>query len=144
MSNLHDFQMVYSNFNVSPIKTPYAEPSDALETLKSKVVVIHGSNDVAVPAEQVELVTKLAIAEKWAPPGMLLFYDDGGGSMLLFDHPTVFASIYRKAFEEQVLLKVKTAAHEGVNPSYHKPVGRGIRKHSSGKRGHGRSSYQGQ
>eukprot|EP01083_Nonionella_stella_P159421 520004_1 len=64
-------------FNVSPIKTKHAEPSDALASLKSKVIVIHGSKDILVSAQQVESVTKLAISEHWAPAGTLSFYDDG-------------------------------------------------------------------
>ncbi|KAL7543772.1 hypothetical protein ACHAXR_013085 [Thalassiosira sp. AJA248-18] len=93
----------HKNFNVSPIKTPYAEPSEALSTLKSKIVVIHGSKDIAVTAEQVELVTKLAIVEHWAPPNKLFFYDDGQGHFLFFDNPTALASVYREAFEEQIV-----------------------------------------
>lgn len=109
------------NFNVTPMKTPYAEPSNALSSLKSKIVVIHGSQDVMVDAEQVELVTKLAIKENWAPPGKLSFYDDVEGHLPFFDNPTVIASAYRHAFEEQVLaaesdskvdISAKTASHE--------------------------------
>lgn len=95
----------YSNmaFNVCPIQTPYSSPSDDLSTLESKVIVVHGSPDTVVPGELVESVTKLAIADQWAPTGMLSFYDDGEGHMVLIDYPHVFGEIYRKALEEQVL-----------------------------------------
>lgn len=92
----------FRNFNVTPIKTPFANPSNAMSTLKSKVIVIHGCKDNLCDAEQVELVTKLAIKEKWAPPGMLSFYDNGEGHLSLLDSPAILASTYRKAFEEQV------------------------------------------
>ncbi|KAL7546347.1 hypothetical protein ACHAWF_009682 [Thalassiosira exigua] len=90
-------------FNITPIKTPYAEPSDALRGLESKVIVLHGSQDDLVPHEVMEHVTKLAIADQWAPPGKLSFYDDGGSHMIVIDNPRAFASTYRRALEEQVL-----------------------------------------
>ena len=90
------------NFNVSPIKTPYAEPSDALSTLKSKIIVIHGDKDFGVDAEQVKFLTKLAINENWAPPGLLSYYDDGEGHFPFYDNPSTLGTIYRQAFEEQV------------------------------------------
>jgi pimeloyl-ACP methyl ester carboxylesterase len=90
-------------FNLTPIKTPFAEPSFELATLKSKIAVIHGSKDFVNPAQLVESVTKLAIADQWAPPGMLSFHDDEEGHLVLVDKPNAFADVYRKAFEEQVL-----------------------------------------
>ena len=97
------FLNVPRNFNVTPIQSHLAEASHALSDLKSKVIVIHGTPDRAVPSKQVEFVTKLAIAERWAPPGTLSFYDDGEGHLMPFDNPKALGSIYRKAFEEQVL-----------------------------------------
>jgi pimeloyl-ACP methyl ester carboxylesterase len=75
----------YANmaFNVSPIQTPYSSPSDYLSTLKPKVIVVHGSPDTVVPGQIVESVTKLAIADQWAPADTLSFYDDGEGHMFL-------------------------------------------------------------
>ena len=75
-----------------------------MSTLKSKVIVIHGCKDNLCDSEQVELLTKLAIKEKWAPPGMLSFYDDGEGHLSLLDSPSALASTYRKAFEEQIIV----------------------------------------
>ena len=97
-----------TRFNVTPIKTKFSEPSDVLSTLKSKIIVIHGSKDIAVPAQQVELVTKLAIFEHWAPPGLLSFYDDGEGHTSIIDSPQTLAEVYRKALEEQVLTKTQS------------------------------------
>lgn len=90
-------------FNVTPIKTHHAEPSTDLQGLKSKVIVIHSQRDKTVPGEAVEYVTKLAIADEWAPPGKLSYYDDGGSHMIVLENPRAFASVYRKALEEQVL-----------------------------------------
>ncbi|KAL7528752.1 hypothetical protein ACHAXR_002610 [Thalassiosira sp. AJA248-18] len=91
-------------FNVTPIKTAFADSSDALSNLKSsKVVVIHGSKDTVSPWKIVEPLTKLAIAEQWAPPGTLSLYDDGLGHMGPVDSPYVFEKVYRQALEEQVL-----------------------------------------
>lgn len=47
----------------------------------------------------------LAITDKWAPQGMLSYYDDNLGHMAIVDEPAAFAKIYRKAFEEQVVLQ---------------------------------------
>ncbi|KAL7469021.1 hypothetical protein ACHAXS_009279 [Conticribra weissflogii] len=91
------------SFNVTPLKTSVAEPSDILSTLKSKVIVIHGSKDYLIHAKVVESITTLAIADGWAPPGMLSFYDDDEGHTVMIDNPTSFARVYRKALEEQVL-----------------------------------------
>ncbi|KAL3791208.1 hypothetical protein ACHAWO_013639 [Cyclotella atomus] len=95
----------YANmaFNVSPIQTPYSNPSDHLSTLETKVVVIHGIPDTVIPGQIVESVTKLAIADQWAPADMLNFYDDGEGHMVLVDKPYVFGEIYRMALEEKIL-----------------------------------------
>ena len=86
-----------------PSRLHLQKQSDALALLSSKVIIIHGSKDTLVAADQVELLTKLAIAEHWAPPGMISFLDDGEGHMLFFDNPAVLASIYRGAFEEFAL-----------------------------------------
>ena len=95
----------YSNmaFNVCPIQTPFSSPRDDLSTLESKVIVIHGNQDTVVPAALMESVTKLAIADLWASSGMLSFYDDNEGHMVLVDNPQIFGEIYCKALEEQVL-----------------------------------------
>ena len=61
------------------------------------------SKDTIVPWQIVEPLTKLAIAEQWAPPGTLSFYDDGLGHMAPIDSPALLADVYRKALEEQVL-----------------------------------------
>lgn len=90
-------------FNITPIRTPYAEPSDALEDLQSKVIILHSPHDTTVPGDSMEHVTKLAIADQWAPPDKLFYYDDGGDHMILMNDPRKFASVYRKALEEQVL-----------------------------------------
>ena len=110
--------MANVKFNATPIKSPYSEPSNALETLKSKVIVLHGSIDSAVPAAHVEHVTKLAIAEAWAPSGMLSYYDTGEGHMLFWDNPTSFASVYRKAFDEQVLPMLKVGTLKADQSSF--------------------------
>ena len=94
---------MHSNFNATPIRSFNAEPSTALSTLKSKVIVIHSRHDTVVPGEQVELVTKLAIAEKWAPSGKLSFYDSGQGHMHILDNPVEFAEMYWIVFEEQLV-----------------------------------------
>mmetsp|Transcript_16856 Transcript_16856/g.35146 ORF Transcript_16856/g.35146 Transcript_16856/m.35146 type:complete len:105 (-) Transcript_16856:42-356(-) len=91
------------SFNITPFKTAIAEPSYVLSTLKSKVIVIHGSKDYLIPVKVVESITTLAIADGWAPPGMLSFYDDNEGQTVMIDNPTSFARVYRKALEEQVL-----------------------------------------
>jgi len=96
--------VVNTKFNVTPIKTIFGPPSDALSTLKSKVVVIHGSEDFISPWLIVEPVTRLAIIEQWAPLGKLSLYDDGAGHTSLIDKPRVFAKVYRRALEEQILL----------------------------------------
>jgi len=93
-----------AKFNVTPIKTPFSPPSDELSTLKSKVIVIHGSEDFIVPWKIVESMTNLAIIEQWAPKGLLSLYDDGTGHMSLIDKPRVLARVYRRALEEQVLM----------------------------------------
>lgn len=77
--------------------------SDELSTLKSKVIVIHGSEDFIVPWKIVESMTNLAIIEHWAPNGLLSLYDDGTGHMSLVDRPRDLAGVYRHALEEQVL-----------------------------------------
>ena len=87
-------------FNVTPIKTVHSEPSDALSNLKSKVVVIHGEKDYL---DETVHVTKLAIADDWASPDMLSYYDDGERHLVIVDKPTALAKTYRQAFEEQVL-----------------------------------------
>lgn len=92
-----------ASFNVTPIKTPFASPNDLLADLKSKVIVLHGSNDWIVPWQIVEPVTKLAIAEQWAQ-GMLSLYDDGLSHMGIIDSPNVLAEVYRRALEEQGLV----------------------------------------
>lgn len=53
----------------------------------------------------VEPLTKLAIAEQWAPPGKLSFYNNELGHMSLLDSPSLLAKVYRQALEEQVLLE---------------------------------------
>ena len=120
-----------ASFNVTPIKTRFASPSDALSTLESKVIVIHGSKDTISPWQIVEVsiillpfigicidvsvthsliyfvqpLTRLAIAEQWAPTGKLSFYNDHEGHMSLIDSPYVLAKAYRKAaVEERVLV----------------------------------------
>ncbi|KAL7456692.1 hypothetical protein ACHAWC_008180, partial [Mediolabrus comicus] len=95
-----------AKFNVTPIKTPFSPPSDELSTLKSKVIVIHGSEDFIVPWKivEVESMTNLAIIEQWAPKGLLFLYDDGTGHMSLIDRPRDLAGVYRRALEEQVLM----------------------------------------
>jgi pimeloyl-ACP methyl ester carboxylesterase len=93
-----------AKFNVTPIKTPFSPPSDELSTLKSKVIVIHGSEDFIVPWKIVESMTNLAIIEQWAPKGLLSLYDDGTGHMSLIDRPRDLAGVYRHALEEQVLM----------------------------------------
>ncbi|KAL7460001.1 hypothetical protein ACHAXS_000471, partial [Conticribra weissflogii] len=99
------------DFNVSTIQTQYSEPSTILASLESKIVVIHGSNDMTVPAEQVEHVTKLAISDNWAPQDMISYYDDHEGHVVFVDNPVAFAKVYRTAFEEQVLIP------NGINPN---------------------------
>ncbi|KAL7447484.1 hypothetical protein ACHAXM_011396 [Skeletonema potamos] len=99
-----DVAVVNAKFNVTPIKTPFGPPNDVLSTLKSKVVVIHGSEDFIVPWEIVDPVTRLAIIEQWAPSGMLSLYDNGSGHTSLIDNPRVLAKVYRRALEEQILL----------------------------------------
>lgn len=90
-----------SRFNVTPIKTALAEPSDALKQLKSKVVVIHSDKDYLKSSVH---VAKLALVEGWAPPGTLSFYDDKEGHMVLIDKPAALAKTYRKAVHEEGLL----------------------------------------
>jgi len=104
MPGKDDIAVVNTKFNVTPIKTIFGPPSDALSALKSKVVVIHGSEDFIVPWLIVEPVTRLAIIEQWAPLGKLSLYDDGAGHTSLIDKPRVFAKVYRRALEEQILL----------------------------------------
>mmetsp|Transcript_15599 Transcript_15599/g.32816 ORF Transcript_15599/g.32816 Transcript_15599/m.32816 type:complete len:740 (+) Transcript_15599:68-2287(+) len=99
------------DFNVSPIKTQYSEPSMDLASLESNIVVIHGLNDIAVPADQVEHITKLAISDNWAPQGIISYYNDHEGHLVFVDNPVAFAKIYRTAFEEQVLIP------NGINPN---------------------------
>ena len=91
-------------FNVTPIKTAYAPANDALSSLKSKVVVIYGSKDSVVPAQTVEKLRNSALDKNWSPPGMLSFHDDEEGHMVLIDKPNAFAEVYRKVFEEQILI----------------------------------------
>mmetsp|Transcript_11312 Transcript_11312/g.17274 ORF Transcript_11312/g.17274 Transcript_11312/m.17274 type:complete len:422 (+) Transcript_11312:582-1847(+) len=93
-----------AKFNVTPIKTTLSPSSDAMRTLKSRVVVIHGSEDFIAPWKIVEPVTRLAIIEQWAPPGMLSLYDDAAGHLALIDEPRRLARVYRRALEEQILL----------------------------------------
>ena len=119
MKGKKEVMMANHAFNVTPIKSHSPQASDALTNLKSKVVIIHGATDKLISPEQVKHVTKLAITESWAPEGMLSFYEDGEGHMLLFDNPTAFASIYRKAFDEQVLSKAKCVEVDGgITPSW--------------------------
>ena len=54
-----------------PSRLHLQKQSDALALLSSKVIIIHGSKDTLVAADQVELLTKLAIVEHWAPYGMM-------------------------------------------------------------------------
>ena len=102
-----DIAVVNAKFNVTPIKTYLSPSSDVMSTLKSRVVVIHGSEDFIVPWEIVEPVTRLAIIEQWAPPGMLSLYDDASGHTSLIDKPRALASVYRRALEEQILSEEK-------------------------------------
>lgn len=99
-----DVAVVNAKFNVTPIKTTLSPSSDEMRTLKSKVVVIHGSEDFIVPWQIVDPVTRLAIIEQWAPPGMLSLYDAGTGHTSLIDEPLLLARAYRRALEEQILL----------------------------------------
>ena len=99
-----DVAVVNAKFNVTPIKTTLSPSSDAMRTLKSKVVVIHGSEDFIVPWQIVEPVTRLAIIEQWAPPGILSLYDAVTGHTSLIDEPHLLARTYRRALEEQILL----------------------------------------
>lgn len=100
-----DVAVVNAKFNVTPIKTSLSPSSNVMSTLKSRVVVIHGSEaeDFIVPWQIVEPVTKLAIIEQWAPLGMLSLYDDASGHTSLIDKPRALASVYRRALEEQIL-----------------------------------------
>lgn len=99
-----DIAVANAKFNVTPIKTTLSPSSDAMRTLKSKVVVIHGSKDFIVPWQIVDPVTRLAIIEQWAPPGMLSLYDAGTGHTSLIDEPRLLAGTYRRALEEQILM----------------------------------------
>ena len=70
-------------------------------------MVIHGLKDTVGPAKLIAPVTKLAIAGRWSPPGMLSYYNGGEGNIVILDNPTVFSNVYRKALEEheeQVLI----------------------------------------
>ncbi|KAL7464710.1 hypothetical protein ACHAXS_005053 [Conticribra weissflogii] len=96
-------------FNICPIMGQFSEPTNVLASLKSKVIVIHGSEDMVVSPMQVESVTKLAISEQWAPSGLVSYYDDGEGHMVIIDKPTAFVDVYRKAFDEQVLHEEENA-----------------------------------
>lgn len=59
--------------------------------------------DTIIPWQIVEPLTKLAIAEQWAPVGKLSFYNDELGHMSIIDSPHHLAKVYRMALEEQVL-----------------------------------------
>mmetsp|Transcript_8967 Transcript_8967/g.15584 ORF Transcript_8967/g.15584 Transcript_8967/m.15584 type:complete len:405 (+) Transcript_8967:45-1259(+) len=104
MPGSSDVSVANASFNVTPIRTTFALPSEALSTLKTKLVVIHGSQDFIAPWQIVEPLIKLAIAEQWAPPGKLSFYDDGLSHMGIIDSPNALARVYRQALVEQVLV----------------------------------------
>ena len=73
-----------------------------LQHLQSKVVVIHSANDFW---PQMTHAVNLAITDNWAPQGMLSYYDDNLGHMAMVDEPAALAKVYRKAFQEQVVLQ---------------------------------------
>ncbi|KAL7538901.1 hypothetical protein ACHAXR_010904 [Thalassiosira sp. AJA248-18] len=97
MPGSSDASVANVRFNVTPIKIPFAPPSEALSTIQNKVI------DTIVPWQIVEPLTKLAIAEQWAPDGKLSFYNDELGHMSLIDHPYLLAKVYRRAYDEQDL-----------------------------------------
>ena len=91
-----------SKFNITPIKTVQSNPSDILQSLKVPIVVLHGSSDTLVSTMKVRSITNLAIAESWAPGGLLRYYEHAGNHFPLFEIPNEWADVYRKALEENV------------------------------------------
>jgi len=97
---------LYANnaFNVTPIQTPISPPKPhVLSKLKCPMVIIHGANDALIKTRQVRAVTELAMVERWAPKGLLAYYEiPECGHMFMYDNPQGFQTVYRRALEMQV------------------------------------------
>ena len=102
-------EAMYANitFNVTPVQTPTAAPNpQALSQLQCPLIVLHGDIDYFVSVKQVRAITKLTIAEQWAPKGLLSYYEiPSCGHMFMYDNPTAFQTVYLRALEEQVICR---------------------------------------
>ena len=97
------------SFNVTPIYRPslasHQEPSMVLKDLKTKLIVLHGANDNAIPHKHARAVTELAIAWNWADNNnnekegqqLISYYEHSGDHYPLMTVPDEFASVYRRA-----------------------------------------------
>ena len=106
-------QALYANnaFNLTPIPTPIAmssspslPPQNVLRRLQCPMMIIHGAKDALIKTRHVRAVTDLAILERWAPPGLLAYYEiPDCGHLFMYDNPVGFQRVYRRSLEAQVI-----------------------------------------
>jgi pimeloyl-ACP methyl ester carboxylesterase len=95
-----------AKFNLTPMETVNAAGTKLLQKLEAPMIALHGSKDPIVRAHIMKAIVDLAVSERWAPPGLLAYYEiPGAGHFAFLDKPDDFIHTYRQALSEHVLTK---------------------------------------
>jgi len=98
-----DVMWALMSFNVTPIKTPCSAPSDALQSLRCPVAVIHGQHDGILNYEHAKALSTMINTESWAPQApKFKFYTLSSGHMTCFENLDETVNTFRKACDELV------------------------------------------